>query len=153
MSFHFDVIHRPGIANILPDHLSRLFSTDQMPTYSTVDVESTDKHNIDDAQLGALNVCVSDSIPMCVSYMNLDPKEAEQKVVPEAACSEMLDLIHARGHFGAVAMVKAIHEVSRNQDQQAQEMIFSLSGRDWSGWTRQIETGRQDGVGEAKVPK
>jgi len=32
-------------------------------------------------------------------------------------------------------------------------MIFSLSGRDWSGWTRQIETGREDGVGGAKVPK
>ena len=77
MGFHFDVIHRPGIANVLPDHLSCLFSTDQIPAYSTVDVESTDKHNIDDAQLGALNICVSDSIPMCVSYMNLDPKEAK----------------------------------------------------------------------------
>jgi hypothetical protein len=110
MSFQFDVIHRPGIANILPDHLSCLFLTDQMPAYLMVEVKSTDKHNNDNAQLGALSICVSDTIPMCVSYMNLDPKEAEWQVVPEVPHSDMLNLIHACGHFGAVAMVKAIHE-------------------------------------------
>lgn len=112
MSFQFDVVHRPGIANILQDHLSRLFSTDQTPAYSAVDLVETDKHNGHRVQLtlGAPSSSVGDIIPMRVSYMKLDPKEAERQVVPEASRSRLLDVIHARGHFGAVAMVKAAHE-------------------------------------------
>ncbi|KAF9898830.1 hypothetical protein EC991_010263, partial [Linnemannia zychae] len=105
MSLQFDVVHRPGIANILPDHLSRIFLTDQTPAYSAEELSQTDKHIEKTVQfLGVPDSSVSSDNFRRVSYMNLDPKDAERQVVPEAARSELLETIHARGHFGAVAM-------------------------------------------------
>jgi len=102
--FEFDIVHRPGVANILPDHLSRLFPAEpkeptRVPRQRTSSEPNASGEN-----------CTEPLKYMRVSYMNLDPKDKKLRVVPEEKRAAMLEETHTKGHFGAVAMVNAIHE-------------------------------------------
>jgi len=100
LEFQFDIVHRPGIANVLPDHLSRLFpaseKTNDSATGPAVQTPPSDQP-------------VRNSPELRVGFLNMDPEEVDRQLVPQEKRSALLERIHNRGHFGAVSMVRAIH--------------------------------------------
>ena len=84
--FQFEIIHRPGILNVLPDAISRFYdddpieNTDFQPMFSKIDI-------------------VLPNLP-----------EELRVIVGKEEQETLLDLSHAQGHFGAKAMVKLIHK-------------------------------------------
>lgn len=84
LDYQFKVVYLPGISNILPDHLSRLFST---PTQS-LEGGDNDTNNI--------------RIMRAVDLVDmLQPPESERR--------DILEKAHLFGHFGAEAIVRAVH--------------------------------------------
>ncbi|KAF9153033.1 hypothetical protein DFQ26_000696, partial [Actinomortierella ambigua] len=87
LNYNFDVHYRPGILNVLPDALSRLFPAS---------VRSPEI----DAHVSGDNV---------IAYMqHIRPTEEVLDVVPEEERTQLLYTTHIMGHIGASAMVKAI---------------------------------------------
>ncbi|CDH61216.1 hypothetical protein RO3G_11965 [Lichtheimia corymbifera JMRC:FSU:9682] len=93
LDYQFTVVYLPGIANILPDHLSRLFS----PVDQTLEGGKPRYHinNVDKAINEPLLMRATDLLDM------LQPPISERKSILENA--------HLFGHFGADAIVRAIH--------------------------------------------
>jgi transposase InsO family protein len=84
LDYDFNVIHLPGILNILPDRLSRLYDADP----SQQELEYT--------------VWSAEAVPIEL----MDP--SIQDPVPEDQRTLSLNRAHLMGHFGANAMVKAL---------------------------------------------
>ena len=85
--YDFTVVHRPGIRNILPDHLSRLFPEQAW-----------------EGQVVPTNPITK------IGMLTIEQAErTDRQVVPEADQSDLLAKKHALGHFGADALVAAIH--------------------------------------------
>lgn len=87
LSYNFKVEYQPGIMNVLPDHLSCLFPAVMCTAY-----DSTDDHIIN-------------------AYMHvLQTKDMPLQVIEDVKQQEnILARTHLLGHFGANAMVRAIH--------------------------------------------
>ena len=81
----YTVIHRPGIANVLPDRLSRIYDSDQVK-------------KVQDLQLNLTEVITPsrevNNVP------NLDVSKEEKLL--------LLTEEHAQGHFGSRALVKSL---------------------------------------------
>lgn len=87
MDFSFEVIHVPGISNVLPDALSRLFPPQVRA--------SLDK---------------SSEFPMPLVMLSLRSGSlADLQVVPEEERAALLSAVHALGHYGVASMVKHLH--------------------------------------------
>jgi transposase InsO family protein len=99
LDYQFDIVHRPGIANVLPDHLSRLFAEPVMTPDSMMLRSEGMVHTHP----------TMDKTTLCVRFLNVDPLESERKLVPEGERAALLERAHGDGHNGAVAMTKAIH--------------------------------------------
>ncbi|RKP33531.1 hypothetical protein BJ085DRAFT_21307, partial [Dimargaris cristalligena] len=83
--YDFAVIHRPGIKNNLPDHLSRFFTSSEggeaLPTIRTLTVS---------------NKPTTETVALILPDEHLRPGIIERN--------------HLRGHFGITATVTAIHQ-------------------------------------------
>ena len=88
LEYSFDVVHLPGLDNILPDQLSRLF-----PTAKELEEGNDDNQIV----VRAANANSND----------LDTKD--MFVPPEEERPELLRQHHLFGHFGASAIVNALH--------------------------------------------
>lgn len=87
LNYNFTIHYRPGIVNILPDALSRLFPAKVNPAHPT----PTDRINL--------------------AYMQvIQDEETKRTIVPESERQDLLYRTHAMGHIGTNAMVKAIHQ-------------------------------------------
>jgi transposase InsO family protein len=101
--YDFNIVHRPGVRNILPDHLSRFFAPpeleggDAQPP-SEVSVLATAVHAEGSARSG---------------YIDPDPDKR----------AALLEDHHALGHFGATAMVKSIRHAGYNWTNIHQEAL------------------------------
>jgi len=88
--YDFAIIHRPGILNILPDHLSRFYAPpaleggEAQPSREILLTTAPDHSEVARTELHIVS----------------DPGER----------AELLDKQHLLGHFGATAMVKSIRE-------------------------------------------
>jgi len=87
LSYNFKVEYRPGVMNILPDHLSRIF-----PAFMHMRSNDKDDHIV-------------------LAYMHiLQNKETPARIVDDAKEREdILSRTHSFGHLGTNAMVRAIH--------------------------------------------
>jgi transposase InsO family protein len=91
-SYDFKALHRPGIANILPDALSRLFA-------------------LPGEESGSVNAAVNTASTAIPSASATDADEQPTRAVPPE--NQRADIIlrhHLRGHFGVVATVDSVHE-------------------------------------------
>jgi transposase InsO family protein len=93
LNYHFKIEYKPGIMNILPDHLSRLFPPTMKKAYDDIpssssneDIANTYLHLLQDKD-NKLN----------------EIKEEKQKI-------EIMRKVHDLGHPGSNAMVKLIHD-------------------------------------------
>jgi transposase InsO family protein len=84
LDYNFTVKYRPGVLNILPDALSRLFPADFKSRYPR-----RDEQNIS------------------LSYMQTE--ESYKVITNKAERDAILDKVHTLGHFGTNVMVKNIH--------------------------------------------
>ncbi|SAL97595.1 hypothetical protein, partial, partial [Absidia glauca] len=111
--YNFDVVHLPGLDNILPDALSRLFPTakdlgeqngsDQLKIDYAVTTEQK-KH-----ARATRNTELQDSYT--------EPPTVEEK-------RDILEKAHLFGHFGAEAIVKAIHNNGMHWTNLKQEALI-----------------------------
>lgn len=95
LDYTFEVVYLPGIQNILPDHLSRLFS------HPSQSLEGGKIHN-------AKRIHGQDET---TSEMTIRAAEVNDKMEPpeDAEKKQILENAHLFGHFGAEAIVKAVH--------------------------------------------
>ena len=109
-NYNFSVWHRPGIQNILPDCLSRLFPP------SSLEGEDTSV-NI----AANTNAMRQRSTAVALKTATYEPQPSYMLPAPDARADIILQH-HLRGHFGVKATIDAIHE----------------SGYDWSNLAAQV---------------
>jgi hypothetical protein len=103
LDYNFDVVHLPGIDNVLPDALSRLFPTGK--DLGEGNTDDTDQIRVDYAANKDQTSLLK--LTRAVQKMQLEneylapPTEEERRTTLEKA--------HLFGHFGAEAIVKAVH--------------------------------------------
>jgi transposase InsO family protein len=89
LNYNFTIIHRPGILNILPDHLSRIFPSSVLE-YNKI---TNDDHDI--------SACIS-------VIQQVDPLDFTEP--PKEDQTAMVKTKHLLGHFGADALIRGIHQ-------------------------------------------
>lgn len=115
LDYTFNVVYLPGIHNILPDHLSRLFSKPAQSLegdkiYHAKSIKSQEEEDNSGMTMRAAQL--EDTME--------PPTESEKK--------EILQNAHLFGHFGADAIVKAVHSNGLhwpNIKEQAVELVKS----------------------------
>lgn len=99
LNYSFTVHYRPGILNVLPDALSRLFPT-HMRLPKTIEHE---EHQV------------------ALAYVHaMQNDETARQIVPEKERDEILHHAHAMGHLGTNAMVKSIQSQGKTWPHLAQ---------------------------------
>ena len=93
LSYTFTPIHSPGILNILPDHLSQIFPSSFQEGIIVGKATISNKVHID-----------MDIIPQ-VNMSSLETPDIDKKPT-------LLHQKHLLGHFGAEAIVQALHDDS-----------------------------------------
>jgi hypothetical protein len=104
--YDFVVFHRPGIQNVLPDRLSRLFPPSSLEGESASDKSAVNKPVAGESAQSRVTV-----LKMTTSDSDLHPTYTEPPL------DQRPDIIlrhHLRGHFGIKATVKSIHEAGLN---------------------------------------
>lgn len=114
LDYNFTVVHLPGINNVLPDNLSRLFPCGP---------ELTGGHSpnaIYESMYPSTNTKVNRAAHLQYYRDNkLEPPTEEER-------RELLEKAHVFGHFGAEAIVKTIHNNGihwPNLKEQAIELV------------------------------
>lgn len=110
LDYQFTVVYLPGISNILPDHLSRLFSYPNQTLEGGNSIRTT--NNVDKVVNSPLVMRAADIVD------KMQPPISERKSILENA--------HLFGHFGADAIVRAIHNNGihwPSMKQQAVELV------------------------------
>ncbi|SAL97143.1 hypothetical protein, partial, partial [Absidia glauca] len=99
LDYNFDVVHLPGMDNVLPDALSRLFPTDKDLGEGS---EDNDRIKVDYAANKN-----QEKLIRAIQKMKLE----EEYMVPptEEERKSILEKAHLFGHFGAEAIVKSVH--------------------------------------------
>lgn len=87
LQYNFDIIHLPGLDNILPDQLSRLFPSGK-------ELEEGIESNI---------------VTRAIDVQNAEDDLQDMIQPPEEERQHILEQQHLFGHFGANAMVQALH--------------------------------------------
>ncbi|SAL97142.1 hypothetical protein, partial, partial [Absidia glauca] len=96
--YQFEVVHLPGFKNILPDQLSRLF-----PTAKDLGEQSvSDQVTLDDSTAPQHIKMMRATHKAYLEDNHMEPPTDKEK-------KEVLVKAHLFGHFGADAIVKAIH--------------------------------------------
>ena len=102
LEYDFDIVYRPGILNILPDHLSRLFPKELWPK----------EQQLDDL-LATTSIVPTDAEPMhitsCYMHVLQEDNVSTRAEVPEEQRNTVMAEAHGPGHFGGQQMVKTIH--------------------------------------------
>lgn len=104
LDYQFKVIHLPGMDNILPDHLSRLFPTDQMLRGSEQDTRT--RNGIIHTAIRAIrsNKHKKFTVKKPAQY-----KQCDYMTPPENERKQLMLRAHLMGHFGAENIVKVLH--------------------------------------------
>jgi hypothetical protein len=117
LDYKFHIIHRPGITNIIPDHLSRLYTELYPGTWGIAShqhITNTVQHFIGDE-------CPSDALTnsyiscSAINQINNDSTnlqiqlELRGKIAPpESERETIIQLEHDKGHFGREAIFKQL---------------------------------------------
>ena len=103
--YTFDIIHRPGIRNILPDHLSRFFAPPALEGEG--DAQPPCEVNVFATAVQAEGSARSEKYT--------EPDEEKR--------AALIEEHHALGHFGATAIVKSIRDAGYNWTNISQEAL------------------------------
>jgi transposase InsO family protein len=94
LQHNFDIIYRPGVLNVLPDHFSRLFPTELWPEPGMPIIQSSAEH-----------------ITSCYMHILQNADEhASRMTVEEEDRPAILEEAHGIGHSGCTQMIRYIHE-------------------------------------------
>ena len=93
LDYNFDVVHMPGILNILPDQISRLFDADPLPVVAPRLFEIS------------LNPDVTLVNPIAIETFGLD---TGGECPAESTRPSLIERAHLLGHFGFNAVTKAL---------------------------------------------
>lgn len=131
--YTFDIHHLPGIANILPDALSRLYtgSTDHIQDIDHLDTDHESKTDTTEAILNLSANNQPNSLipetPLTHAEPNLDTEESDtlnRPVLRNAPShEEIINRIHLLGHFGIAATTEQLKR----------------EGYDWPGMSKDIK--------------
>ena len=114
--YDFVVFHRPGIQNILPDRLSRLFPHSSLEGESASGKSAVIKHVAEESVQSDVTVRKSTTT---TSDSDFHP------VYTEPPLEQRPDIIlhhHLRGHFGIKATIDSIHEAGINWPNLAEQV-------------------------------
>ena len=96
LDFKFDVVHRPGILNILPDCLSRLYPGKLLK-----------KRSDGDLAIKMLDIDVASNVP--TKHLSNFIAERLNKILPDAATqSSLLKEFHLNGHYGTEGLFRKV---------------------------------------------
>ncbi|KAG1225354.1 hypothetical protein G6F67_009324 [Rhizopus microsporus] len=112
LSYDFDIVHIPGVQNVLPDALSRLFPSEKGLAGGDMDGSKGKRQNL----AYKPNARKEHELKMIkenkkVFYVQNPSKFSDKNyIIPPVKDHEgILDEVHKLGHFGANHIVKAIH--------------------------------------------
>ncbi|KAG1190804.1 hypothetical protein G6F70_009370 [Rhizopus microsporus] len=112
LSYDFDIVHIPGVQNVLPDALSRLFPSEKGLAGGDMDGSKGKRQNL----AYKPNARKEHELKMIkenkkVFYVQSPSKFSDKNYIipPVEDHEEILDEVHKLGHFGADHIVKAIH--------------------------------------------
>lgn len=123
-SYDFQIVHRPGILNIIPDALSRAFPDELWEERKMSEIKASKKYNaamaspqaetIDSAdfalQMSPEGLKLAEGIQLPDKPFMHFTHEADDRQVPaKSSRKEILNKTHSFGHLGATAMVNMIH--------------------------------------------
>ncbi|SAL97287.1 hypothetical protein, partial, partial [Absidia glauca] len=100
LDYNFDVVHLPGIDNVLPDALSRLFPTAK---------DLGEQEQGDQIKLDFAATAQTSQVKLARALLKAELENNYMEPPTEKERSEILTKAHLFGHFGAEAMVKAVH--------------------------------------------
>jgi len=110
LDFNFDVVHIPGIANILPDQLSRLYPPMDITLEEDENKNLIKKKNKETAWKRKNNKSSNQlKNVFAVLLDNVDKQTLDYMTPPEDERVSILKDAHEFGHFGSEALVKEIH--------------------------------------------
>ena len=96
LDFKFDVVHRPGILNILPDCLSRLYPGKLL-----------EKKSDGDLAIKMLDIDVASNVP--TKHLSNFIAERLNKTLPDVATrSSLLKEFHLNGHYGTEGLFRKV---------------------------------------------
>jgi hypothetical protein len=131
--YTYDVVHLPGILNVIPDALSRLFGEEHVPTYNKAipDTIKTSTHptlRLEGGNGGkASKINISNKPKAYLEAINAISQVKEEYMTPPKDQRQKILLdTHLFGHFGANAMVTKIHNDGihwTNIKEEALEMV------------------------------
>jgi hypothetical protein len=100
LDYNFDIVHLPGMDNVIPDALSRLYHTEK-------ELEGdNDRHQ----ETMRSDSYASNEVDDCIRTINREYLENNMLEPPsEVEKLNILEKAHAFGHFGAQAIIKYIH--------------------------------------------
>ena len=106
--YDFVVYHRPGITNILPDHLSRFFNDD---------LEGENIHEIESLEIKEpfLNEAKINKVILKDDKNYIEPNELEK--------TTLIENFHNLGHFGINATINAIRDKGYNWKNLREDVI------------------------------
>ncbi|SAM00072.1 hypothetical protein, partial, partial [Absidia glauca] len=126
LQYNFSVAHVPGMNNVLPDALSRLFPVENR-LEGDMDTTDTTQQRISNYKQSKMERKVNkhhddrlmipdktDNAKLIQHYQRLShlkqPEQIQKRIIQDKEEKERtLKKYHALGHFGATAMVQAIH--------------------------------------------
>jgi transposase InsO family protein len=113
VDYSFDVVHCPGLLNVIPDCLSRLYAADADVEPAQLEASSS---SISVVLYGSRPFRVSvSSLELEVPYPDRKLKEVirdrlDKKAVPETERLKLLEHYHVMGHFGSELLFRRLWE-------------------------------------------
>lgn len=120
--YDFVVAHLPGVKNVLPDRLSRLFTPEEELEGGNTGTTSSQKN---DSATTLPHDSLQDS-SITVARLHHHESIEDMMTPPEEEREELLRLSHLKGHFGADAIVSDLHSEGihwSNMKRDAQNIV------------------------------
>ena len=110
--YDFDVVHRPGIHNVLPDALSRLFPPLKLEGGSASDKPAASNKATNASVQRHVTVCNTATATATTTTTTATDADTLPALTapPEDQRADIILHHHLRGHFGVKATVDSIHE-------------------------------------------
>jgi transposase InsO family protein len=108
LDYDFNVVHLPGVQNILPDKLSRIYDADSLPRQANA------------STLKAVNL-VDNGLPI----ESFDPGHLHE--VPLESRKILIERAHSAGHFGSTSIIKSLITQGKSWPSMRQEVNQEVS--------------------------
>lgn len=134
LEFDFNIVYRPGVLNVLPDHLSRLFPSSLWPQPHASHASSSDTATFRASSphhplQPEPHTLPGENITVCYTHiMEDDDLKRTRAEVPESKRQAVLSETHDMGHPGAHKMIQAIHGNNMTWPKLLQDCLDYVKG-------------------------